>query len=185
MIEMNSFFTKTLTSPNNWPIVQVDDSFASSFRPILTCFRLLGVNLVWQEESKRKLALICIGSFLWFLANMSNCAYLFARSFSDEISDYDGDLMHYYSNKIALIVEHIQSTGVYAAQVWASWFHGHQLLDAFLRIEKKYQTSTEIYTKIRRAAIIGVTLSIVSVPLTIFSFRNYLICFNCRIYRRV
>ena len=142
-------------------------TFRWSFQPIVFCLWTLGVSWPYQEERPLLQSAIRIGCYFWFAVNMSNVIYLIIHDITGE-GFYEEFLPNCFL-MVILFVDHVQSSGIYMAFLWATWRHGGKLLEAFQLIEAKYQTSMKYYAKIRLLATSGVLLSILTVSFFILS----------------
>lgn len=146
-------------------------NFASSFRPIIICLSIFGIDFKWQEQRSwlSQLLIYCSISF-WVLVNTS--VFVYAMTTINEEGKPPETLLDYCFFYGSVFADYVQIVGTYVAIVLATWQHGGQLVKAFQMIENLFEINDQLYDQLRIISIVGVVLCIATVSFTYMIFVN-------------
>ena len=151
--------------PNAFQTIRIygkDRGLTWCLQPILICLRLLGIEFPWQEQHNPFYrCLICVVNLFWLIVNVSVASYLAVDQFYEQYV-FKSQLDKYFFY-ISSLTGLLQTAGIYAALVLATWQHGHDLVGQFHFLETHFQVGQDSYVKIRRIVIAAIAFSITAV----------------------
>ena len=149
---------------------------AWAFRPIVLLLRYIGIDLNWGDDQSRPGRFSTYSVRLFWLLNSIVLVY------ADSYFLFDPN--HFGTRWEVNMIVHvitlaIRCFGIYCALLLATWKQGHGLVESFKRIETRFKINQQAVKKVRRIAMFGAVITVISVSEVYFTRLMQIIkCFN-------
>lgn len=143
------------------PYANQKDNFGSSFRPIFTLLRCFGVDVQWGEQRSQRRQLLAHFIFIfWSFVNTAIVILNTGRKIDMLVGKPRKEVI---KDAIDTACALVQIVGIFFAFVLATKQHGHQLFEAFQRLEIHFPNDGKILNRIRRVSILTVVIILATV----------------------
>ena len=141
-------------------------SFGSSFRPIFTLLKCLGVDVSWNKQRFKRKDLVRFA--VWSFINTAVIIIYTKRRIEETTQQLRGTLeykaVHEKIIELMIIAQvWIHILGIYFACVLATYQHGHRLAEAFERLEIHFPSGQRLHDRIHRISFLAVAIILMMV----------------------